>query len=102
MNRLSSVQRQAMDYSRRLGQRVRVIRSVAGLTRKELADRSHVSERYLASLELGHANPSLEILFRLATALDMPIERLICVHATNQVRVCPVVSGEHRLHAAAG
>ncbi|MCC5809974.1 MAG: helix-turn-helix domain-containing protein [Ectothiorhodospiraceae bacterium] len=79
MDRLSVVQRQAMEYSRRLGQRVRTLRAQTGLTRKELAERSRVSERYLASLELGHANPSLEILFRLATALDIRFELLVCL-----------------------
>ncbi len=82
MDRLSVVQRQAMEYSRRLGQRVRTLRGQTGLTRKELAERSRVSERYLASLELGQANPSLEILFRLATALDIRFELLVCLSSS--------------------
>ena len=69
---------QATEFSRQLGRRVRMIRGDGLLTRRELAERSGVSERYLASLETGQANPSLAILFRLAGALDMPIQKLLC------------------------
>ncbi|MCP1673653.1 transcriptional regulator with XRE-family HTH domain [Natronocella acetinitrilica] len=69
---------QAAEFSKTLGRRVRMIRGNELLTRRELAERSGVSERYLASLETGQANPSLAILFRLAGALELPIEKLLC------------------------
>ncbi len=69
---------QASEFSRELGRRVRNLRGDVLLTRRDLAERSGVSERYLASLETGQANPSLAILFRLAGALDLRIEQLLC------------------------
>jgi transcriptional regulator with XRE-family HTH domain len=62
-----------------LGQRVRGLRGNKALTRRELSLNSGVSERYLASLESGRANPSIAILCRLALALDMTLEGLLAV-----------------------
>jgi len=62
-----------------LGLRVRSLRGDKALTRRELSLSSGVSERYLASLESGRANPSIAILCRLALALDMTIEALLAV-----------------------
>jgi len=56
-----------------VGKRVRAIRSRRGLTRKNLAHHSHVSERYLAQLETGSANISLSLLSRIARALDVNV-----------------------------
>jgi len=52
-----------------MGQRVRALRTGLGLTRKELAAASGVSERYVAEVELGRGNVSVLILRQLATAL---------------------------------
>jgi XRE family aerobic/anaerobic benzoate catabolism transcriptional regulator len=43
-----------------VGQRVRALREARGLTQRALADRSGVSPRYLAQLEAGDANISVE------------------------------------------
>ena len=61
----------------RLGQRLRDARARSNLTRRDLATRSHVSERYLAQLELGHANPSVLVLGRLAEALGLGLPSLL-------------------------
>ena len=43
------------------------------MTRRTLASDSGVSERYLAKLETGTANPSAAILRQIAHAMDYPI-----------------------------
>src|SRR5262249_61574215 len=43
-----------------VGQRVRALREARGLTQRTPADRSGVSPRYLAQLEAGDANISVE------------------------------------------
>ena len=61
-----------IDSSRRLallGERVRTLRTYRGMTRKELARDSGVSERYLAQLEQGQGNISVILLARVAAAL---------------------------------
>jgi len=54
-----------------MGQRVRELRAGLGLTRKELAAASGVSERYVAEVELGRGNVSILILRQLAQALGV-------------------------------
>lgn len=50
-----------------LGQSVRAMRRLTGLTQKEYAERvAHVFPRVLADIERGTANPTLETLERIA------------------------------------
>ena len=46
--------------------RVRELRTAAGLTQQELARRVHVSSRTIISLEKGQYNPSLLLAYRMA------------------------------------
>jgi XRE family aerobic/anaerobic benzoate catabolism transcriptional regulator len=64
-------------YLRRLGERVRTIRSRRAMSRKALARHSDVSERYLAQLEGGTGNCSIVLLRRIAQALSVPVAELI-------------------------
>jgi XRE family aerobic/anaerobic benzoate catabolism transcriptional regulator len=59
------------------GRRVREWRARRGLTRRALATASGVSERFLAQLEGGAANPSLLTLLHVARALDLSLVRLL-------------------------
>jgi XRE family aerobic/anaerobic benzoate catabolism transcriptional regulator len=54
-----------------MGRRVRDLRAGLGMTRKELAAASAVSERYVAEVELGRGNVSVLILRQLADALQV-------------------------------
>jgi XRE family aerobic/anaerobic benzoate catabolism transcriptional regulator len=64
-------------YLRRLGERVRVLRSQRGMTRKALSQHAKVSERYLAQLEVGQGNGSIILLRRLARAIGTPVTALV-------------------------
>ncbi|HKW31675.1 MAG TPA: helix-turn-helix transcriptional regulator [Candidatus Acidoferrum sp.] len=59
-----------------LGRRVRELRSRRGMTRKQIAQEAHVSERHLAQLESGEGNISVLLLQRIAAALHVPIANL--------------------------
>ena len=50
------------EYLRRLGNAVRLARTLRDLTRKGLAEQSGVSERFLAQLETGSGNASVLVL----------------------------------------
>ncbi|CAA7626177.1 Shikimate kinase [Candidatus Terasakiella magnetica] len=63
--------------ARRLGDRVRRFRAGRGMSRKDLARHTGISERYLAQLESGQANVSFNILWLLAHAMDLPIAEMI-------------------------
>ena len=59
-----------------LGKRIRQLREDADLTRKQLAARADVSERYLAHLESGAGNSSILMLRHVASALGVQFESL--------------------------
>ena len=60
-----------------LGERVRTLRARKGLTRRDLALASDVSERHLASLEGGVGNASVLILRQVTGALDCQLAELL-------------------------
>lgn len=62
---------------KRLGTTVRVLREARDWSRRELARHSGVSERYLADVENGTANPSLLRLLQLAEVFGMSVPDLL-------------------------
>jgi XRE family aerobic/anaerobic benzoate catabolism transcriptional regulator len=60
-----------------LGQRVRNMRALRGMSRKVLAKVSGISERYIAQLESGKGNVSIVLLRRVSTAMAAHLEDLI-------------------------
>jgi XRE family transcriptional regulator, aerobic/anaerobic benzoate catabolism transcriptional regulator len=60
-----------------LGQRVRTMRALRGMSRKVLAKVSGISERYIAQLESGKGNVSIVLLRRVSTAMGAHLEDLI-------------------------
>ena len=65
------------EISRTIGVKVRAARAEAGITRKQLAERADVSERYLNQLENGDANVSVGVLSRVAIALSVDLASLL-------------------------
>lgn len=63
-------------YRRVLGDRLRHLRAERGLTQEQLADRAGLAREYLSKVESGHRNPSLDIIARLAQALEVSLEDL--------------------------
>jgi XRE family aerobic/anaerobic benzoate catabolism transcriptional regulator len=60
-----------------IGAEVRRNRAKRGMTRRQLAQASQTSERYLAQIESGGGNPSASVLRAIALALDLPIVALL-------------------------
>ena len=60
-----------------IGRLVRLSRAKRGMTRRQLAQASGASERYLAQIEGGEGNPSVIMLASIAQALDVPIIELL-------------------------
>lgn len=64
----------AQPYSEReflslLGDRVRAMRLLRDMSRRELSRKSRVSERYIAQIEAGKGNVSIVLLLRIAHAI---------------------------------
>lgn len=78
MNAIRAKPARASDaYLRRLGERVRRLRTQRGMSRKVLAQHADVSERYLAQLEAGLGNGSIVLLRRIARAIGLPVTHLV-------------------------
>jgi transcriptional regulator with XRE-family HTH domain len=59
-----------------LGVRLRHGRMTMGLRLRELADKAHCSESMISKIENGRAVPSLNILYRIAEALELTVGQL--------------------------
>lgn len=66
-------------FLEQLGQRVRTMRALRGMSRKVLAKVSGISERYVAQLEGGKGNVSIVLLRRVSNAMGAHLEDLIPV-----------------------
>jgi XRE family aerobic/anaerobic benzoate catabolism transcriptional regulator len=60
-----------------VGEAIRQMRNRRGLTRRALAEKSGVSERFLAQLESGSGNGSILVLREIARALKTPIDSIL-------------------------
>ena len=67
----------ADTFAAALGRLVRQGRARRGMTRRQLAQDSDTSERYLAQIEAGQGNPSVIVLKSIAEALDVSIIDLL-------------------------
>lgn len=69
--------RESFVGSLEIARRIRSARARAGFTRRQLATASGASERYLAHLEAGTGNPSVEMLMNIADALGIAMADLL-------------------------
>jgi len=60
-----------------IGREVRRNRAKRGMTRRQLAQASETSERYLAQIESSAGNPSVSVLRAIAQALELPVSALL-------------------------
>ena len=74
---MTAIQDAEAAFLARLGQRVRTLRALRGMSRKVLARVSGVSERYIAQLESGLGNISVVLLLRLAAAMGGKLDDLL-------------------------
>ncbi len=79
-----------------LGQKVRRLRHRHKLSRRELAENSGVSQRYLARLEAGDGNVSIILLRKIAAALDVTSGFLVSDDA-NPADDAAAIAGLYRL-----
>src|SRR6188474_1588829 len=64
-------------YAAEVGRMVRLGRAKRGMSRRQLAQESNTSERYLAQIEGGAGNPSVLVMRAVADALEIPLFELL-------------------------
>jgi XRE family aerobic/anaerobic benzoate catabolism transcriptional regulator len=67
----------AQDFTHEIGRMVRLGRAKRGVSRRQLAQDSGTSERYLAQIESGAGNPSMLVMRAIGDALGLPIVELL-------------------------
>ena len=65
-----------MDLRPAFGRRLRTLRVKKGLSQEQLAERAELHWTYISGIERGRRSPTLNILGRLARALDRPLNQL--------------------------
>ncbi len=61
------------------------LRTAAGMTQQQLADRVHVSSRTIISLEKELYNPSLLLAYRIAELFGVTVEDLYCLKENREL-----------------
>lgn len=69
--------RGAGGFAAEIGRIVRLGRAKRGISRRQLATDLGISERYLAQIEGGHGNPSVNVLKSIADAIAVPVSELL-------------------------
>ncbi|MCF1749596.1 helix-turn-helix domain-containing protein [Mariniradius sediminis] len=64
-----------MDIKEKFGQRVKTLRKEKGMSQEELAEKSGLNRPYISAIEQGKRNVSLEVMEKLAEALQMDIKK---------------------------
>ena len=72
-----TARREPSPASRRLGARVRELRTGREWSLEELAHRAGMHVTYLSSIEHGHRNPTLNVMAALARALSVSLSELV-------------------------
>lgn len=66
-------------YLETLGKRVHTVRKSKKLSQQTLADTAGLDRAYISSIENGKQNITIGVIFRLADALELPINDLLLV-----------------------
>ena len=87
-----------------LGRRLRELRKQRGLSQGRLGDRSSLSGKFIGEVERGEKSISIDSLYRVSVALEVPLPRLTDVRPGRRAvvpsedaeRIFALVSGKHR------
>jgi transcriptional regulator with XRE-family HTH domain len=66
-----------VEVQRSLGERIRALRKLQGLTQEALAERAELHVTYISGLENGSRNPSLTALASLAKGFGLSLAELM-------------------------
>jgi transcriptional regulator with XRE-family HTH domain len=85
------------DLAPVVGKNLRRLRTERGLSLEKLAQQSTVSRAMLGQIELGQSAPTINVLWKIAHALDVPFSALITSSAATGVRVMRQGEAKHLL-----
>ncbi|WP_138752470.1 helix-turn-helix domain-containing protein [Paenibacillus sinopodophylli] len=62
-----------------VGENIRQLRKKRGFSQEQLALRAHINSSYMGQVERGEKNPTIDVLSKIAEALQMPLENIVNV-----------------------
>lgn len=65
-----------MNIQKQLGMRVRYLRKTKKMSIEDLALEAEINRNYLSDLERGKRNPTLQVISKIAAALQISLEEL--------------------------
>lgn len=78
-----------IDY-KELGKRIRAERRKKDLTQEKLAEMAEISDSFMGHIERGGRTLSIETLAKLANALDLSLEYILCGEFNYQPDMLPI------------
>jgi XRE family transcriptional regulator, regulator of sulfur utilization len=97
-------ERAAKHVRKFLGQRLRALRKQRGLSQERLGDRSGLSGKFIGEVERGEKSISIDSLYRVSVALEIPLRELTdvadkpsAVPSEEAEKIFALVSGKRRL-----
>jgi transcriptional regulator with XRE-family HTH domain len=83
-----------MNMKKQIGLRLKEIRKRRGLSQEALAERAETSPNYLSRMERGTENPTLDMLIKIAVALEVELWELFDYkHKTNTKELREMLKG---------
>ena len=70
-----------------LGERLRALRKERGLSQERLGQRSKLSGKFIGEVERGEKSISIDSLYHVSVALEIPLRELTDVHSERQTQV---------------
>ncbi|HNR79930.1 MAG TPA: helix-turn-helix transcriptional regulator [Mesotoga infera] len=67
------------DVKKLIGNRIKTLRQVRGISQEELAEKTSLNTKYISSIERGKANPTLDTFIKIADALKLGIPELFSI-----------------------
>jgi transcriptional regulator with XRE-family HTH domain len=97
-------ERAAKHVRKFLGQRLRALRKQRGLSQGRLGDRAGLSGKFIGEVERGEKSISIDSLYRVSVALEIPLRELTDVRANkpsavpseDAEKIFALVSGRRR------
>ena len=65
------------DFYKALGRRIAALRRNVGFSQEKLGERARVAASYIAHIEIGGRKPTIDVLLRIADAVNAPLWRLL-------------------------
>lgn len=76
-----------------VGENIRLLRKKRGLSQEQLAFRAEINASYMGQVERGEKNPTIDVLSKIALALQTPLEKMVNVVSSPDSADEPVDEG---------